>query len=70
MQSTKRVEPLDELAEQLLAMTPEENEALWRVRELDYLSPRDYLAWCSFLTRNLPASREDLAAHDHLPFEL
>jgi hypothetical protein len=70
MQSTKRVEPLDELAEQLLAMTPEENEALWRIRGLDYLSPQDYLAWCSFLTRNLPASREDLAADDHLPFEL
>ena len=70
MQSTKPVEPLDELAEQLLALTPEENEALWRVRERDYLSPKEYLAWCTFLTRNLPASRDDLATDEHLPFEL
>jgi hypothetical protein len=70
MQSTKRVEPLDELAEDLRAMTREENEALWRVRELDWLSPKEYIAWCSFLTRNLPASREDLATDDYLPFEL
>jgi hypothetical protein len=70
MQSKKRVEPLDELAGQLQAMTPEENEKLWRVRELDWLPPREYIAWCSYLTRNLPVSREDLATDEHLPFEL
>ncbi len=69
MRSSNHVEPLYEL-ESDLAVTAADNEALWRVRELDWLSPKEYLAWCSYLTRNLTASREDLATDDHLPFEL
>lgn len=70
MPSTRNVEPLDELAEELLAMTPQENEALWRVRERDYLSPAQYLAWCSLLTKNVPSSRDGLARDEHVAFEL
>jgi hypothetical protein len=60
---------LDEL-EAGLAITPEDNEALWRVRELDRMSPREYLEWCTFLTRNLPSSRDDLNSPDDEPFTL
>jgi hypothetical protein len=70
MQSTRPVEPLDELARELSKMTSDENETLWRIRNRDYLSPSEYLAWCSFLTRGISASRDDLAKASHLPFEL
>jgi hypothetical protein len=70
MPSTRNVEPLDELAVELLAMTPEENEALWRVREQDYLPPAQYLAWCSLLTKNVVSSHDDLATVEHVPFEI
>jgi hypothetical protein len=70
MRSTRPVEPLDELAEDLSKMTADENDTLWRVRDRDYLSPGEYLAWCSYLTRGISASREDLASDEHLPFEL
>jgi len=58
MSSTKHVEPLDQLATELAKFTPEENRRLWDVRQLDYLSPQDYLDWCSYLTRNELPSRE------------
>jgi hypothetical protein len=70
MRSTKPVEPLDELAEDLSKMTSDENEILWRIRDRDYLAPSEYLAWCSYLTTGLSASRQDLASDEHLPFEL
>ena len=66
MPSTRSVDSEIEFPEP----TPEEAEALWRVRELDRLSPREYLEWCSYLTRNLPSSREDLNSPDDEPFEL
>ncbi len=69
MPSKKRVEPLDEL-EAGLATTPEDNEALWRVRELDRMSPQEYLEWCIELTRDLPSSREDINSPDDEPFTL
>jgi hypothetical protein len=69
MQSTVRVEPLDELADELLAMTPEENDALWQVRQRDYLPLNEYLSWCTYLTRNEPPSREIMPV-DAEPFEL
>ncbi len=50
--------------------TPEESEALWRARELDRMTPRDYLAWCSELTRGLPSNRDDLNSPDDEPFVL
>lgn len=69
MQSKRPIEPLDEL-EAGLATTAEDNEALWRVRELDRMSPQEYLEWCSLLTRGLPSSREDLNSPDDEPFTL
>lgn len=50
--------------------TPAEAEMLWRVRELDRLTPQEYLAWCSYLTRDLPSSREDINSPDDEPFTL
>jgi hypothetical protein len=50
--------------------TPAEAEALWRVRELDRMTPEEYLAWCTELTRDLPSSREDLNSPDDKPFTL
>jgi hypothetical protein len=69
MRSSRRVEPLYEL-EKDLRVTPADIEALRRARELDWLSPKDYIAWCSYLTRNLPSWRDDLNTEDHTPFEL
>jgi hypothetical protein len=48
----------------------EEAEALWQVRELDRMTPQEYLDWCSYLTRNLPSSREDINSPDDEPFTL
>ena len=69
MPSSKLVEPLYEL-ENDLRVTAADREALARARELDWLSPREYIAWCSYLTRNLPSSRDDLNTNEHTPFEL
>ena len=68
MSSGKRVEPLDELAE-WFNFTPEENQQLWDVKQLDYLPPDQYLAWCSFLTKDEPPSRE-ITPPDAEPFTL
>jgi len=69
MQSKKPVEPLDEL-EAGLATTSEDNAALWRARQLDRMSPQEYLEWCSLLTKDLPSSREDINSPDDEPFTL
>ena len=66
MPSIKRVDSDIEFPEP----TPEEAEALWRVRELDRMSPQEYLQWCSLLTRDLPSSREDINSPDDEPFTL
>ena len=66
MSSTKRVDSDIEFPEP----TPEEAESLWRVRELDRMTPKEYLAWCSYVTRNLPSSRDDLNSPDDEPFTL
>jgi hypothetical protein len=66
MSSTKHVEPLDPAQ---FTYTAEENERLWRVRELDYLPFDQYLAWCSYLTKDEPPSRETTPA-DAEPFTL
>ncbi|MEA2237386.1 MAG: hypothetical protein QOC81_2110 [Thermoanaerobaculia bacterium] len=69
MPSSKRVEPLYEL-ENDLRLTAADIEALWSVRELDHLPPIQYIEWCTLLSGNHPASRDDLATDEHLPFEL
>jgi hypothetical protein len=69
MPSSKRVEPLYEL-ENDLRITAADIAALWSVRERDHLPPIQYIEWCTLLSRNLPASRDDLATDEYLPFEL
>jgi hypothetical protein len=68
MASTKRVEPLDELAAEMLRLTPEENEALWRVRERNRMGPHEYLEFLlAFATQ--PRAQETIQ-DDIEPFEL
>jgi hypothetical protein len=69
MPSLKRAEPLYEL-ENDLQVTAADVEALSRARDLDWLSPKEYIAWCTYLTRNLASSRDDLNTEDNQPFEL
>lgn len=66
MSSTKHVDPLDPAQ---FTYTAEENEWLWRVRELDWLPWDQYLAWCSYLTKDEPPSRE-ITPPDAEPFTL
>ena len=67
MPSGKTVEPLDELAKEL-ALTPEENQQLWRVRSLNRMGPAEYLDFLLAFTKDLPASRE-ISGPDE-PFEI
>lgn len=57
MQSKKPVEPLDTF-EADVPITPADNIALWRVRELDVMSPQEYLEFLVRFTRDLPPSGE------------
>ena len=58
MSSTRHVEPLDELAAELARMTPEQNEFLWRVRELNRMGPHEYLEFLLQFSAAHPPSRE------------
>jgi hypothetical protein len=69
MPSSKRVEPLYEL-ENDLRLTAADIKALWSTRERDHLAPLQYIEWCTLVSENHPASREDLATDEYLPFEL
>ncbi len=62
------VEPLDELARELV-LTPEQNEQLWRVRDLNRMDPKQYLDFLLAATKDLPPSREILPPPKEL-FEL
>jgi hypothetical protein len=66
MSSIKPVEPLDPAQ---FTYTPEENQWLWDVKQLDWLPWDQYLAWCSFLTKDEPPSRETTPP-DAEPFTL
>jgi hypothetical protein len=66
MPSTRRVEPLDPAQ---FTYSAEDNEWLWKVRDLDWLPWDQYLAWCSYLTKDEPPSREITPA-DAEPFTL
>ena len=66
MPSTKRVEPLDEF-EADVPITASDREAQWTIREARRLSPAEYLAWCSELTRDGGQPRRDFHTD---PFEL
>ena len=67
MQSTKRVESLD-LLELDLQLTPEDNEKLWRVRELNRMDSHQYLAFLLAFTKDHPPSRETSEGWE--PFKL
>ena len=68
MPSKKPVEPLDTF-EIDVPTTPEDNEALWRVRQLNTMSPEEYLQFLLTFTKNLPPSRETNSDSDE-PFVL
>ena len=69
MESTKSVEPLYELADEMARMSPAENEFLWRVRELNRMGPHEYLDFLLQFSANRPVSRET-TPDDIQPFEL
>jgi hypothetical protein len=68
MRSTARVEPLDTF-EIDVPTTAEDNDALWRARQLNEMSSEEYLEFLTTFTANLPASRETNCDSDE-PFEL
>lgn len=68
MQSKKRVEPLDTF-EIDVPTTVEDNEALWRARQLNAMSPEEYLQFLLTFTANLSPSRETNSDSDE-PFSL
>ncbi len=66
MPSKKRVEPLDSF-ESDVPITPEDREAQWRLRAEATMSSKEYLAWCSWITRGSVEPRRDFPKQ---PFEL
>jgi hypothetical protein len=66
MQSRKSVEPLD-MFEIDVPATTADNEALWRARERNDMSPHEYLQFLLAFTKDLPADRGIV---DGEPFEL
>jgi hypothetical protein len=57
MRSKKLVEPLDGF-ELDVPTTGEDNLALWRARDLNYMSPHEYLQFLLTFTAHEPPSRE------------
>ena len=68
MQSKKRVQPLDSF-EVDVPTTAADNEALWRIRQLNSMNPDEYLQFLLALTKGLPPSRETNSDSDE-PFTL
>lgn len=66
MPSRKRPEPLDDF-ETDVPITAEDSEAQWRLRIGRRMSSREYLEWCSWLTRDHVEPCRDF--HEE-PFEL
>lgn len=66
MRSTKRPEPLDHF-ESDVRITRQDGAAQWRIRNGRRLPTAEYLAWCSWLSRE-PAPA-DFDRHTE-PFEL
>jgi hypothetical protein len=58
MQSKKRVEPLDRF-EIDVPITPADAEAQWRLRTRATMTPKEYLEWCSWLTRDSVSPARD-----------
>ena len=51
MRSNEPVEPLDTI-ETDVPITPRDSEAQWRIRDGMTLSSKQYLDWCSWITRD------------------
>lgn len=66
MQSKKQVEALDSF-EQDVPVTGQESELLWRVRELNRMTPQEY---AEFLAQFRFDPRNDLNRDTDEPFEL
>jgi hypothetical protein len=66
MPSKKSVEPLDSF-ETDVPITTEDRAAQWRIRDGATMSSKEYLDWCSWLTRDSVAPRRDVPQQ---PFEL
>lgn len=66
MPSIKRVEPLDGFLGDV-PIREGDGEAQWRIRNERTITTREYLAWCSWLTRDTVSHARDLHTE---PFEL
>ena len=66
MPSKRPVEPLDSF-EIDVAITPEDRAAQWRLRDAVTMRSKEYLDWCSWITRGPIAPRGDFPKQ---PFEL
>ena len=66
MSSTKRADPLDGFFDDV-PIRPGDGEAQRRVRNQRTMSTREYLEWCSWLTRDSVSHARDLHT---VPFEL
>lgn len=61
-----RAEPLDSF-EADVPITPEDVEAQWRLRNAATMTSKEYLDWCSWITRDSVDPRADFPKQ---PFEL
>ena len=59
MPSKKPVEPLDGFGSDV-RITPADSAAQWRIRNERTISTPEYLAWCSWLSREAAEERQDL----------
>lgn len=66
MPSKSPVEPLDSF-ETDLPITPEDRVAQWRMRDKATMTSKEYLDWCSWITRDSVPPRNDFPKE---PFEL
>lgn len=66
MQSKNRVEPLDSF-ERDVPITAADSEAQWRLRTGMKMTAKEYLDWCSWITRDSVSHASDFPTE---PFEL
>lgn len=66
MPSKRRVEPLDDF-EKDVPITAADSDAQWNIRAARRMTTAEYLAWCSWLTRDAVVPARDLHV---TPFEL
>lgn len=59
MPSKEPVEPLDSF-ETDVPITPEDRAAQWRLRDRATMTSKEYLDWCSWITRDSAASVTDV----------